>query len=272
MKKVLTTLLSLGLIVMIAAGLGPNAYAKPNDAYLDSFDAEFYAAAYPDVVAALGSTEQALYGHYVKFGKAEGRFPNAQAAIAAAAKTTQGNAKTPAATPTPAPAKAASPNAAFFAPEDVNYLRAAYLAHWGSYEIGKKDEWGEGDPAVGFTRQDYTQLPIYQDTKADILNAVGKRTDYIVVHLPHSFIVNNQADHAYYTNIAKNLLIDMMKSGQIINAQLWIATSDGELHLNTYGLPHSYILLANDRALDKADIAAHPEIKGYYNKGCLSGE
>lgn len=37
------------------------------------FDAEFYAATYPDVVAAFGTDEALLYQHYVTNGKAEGR-------------------------------------------------------------------------------------------------------------------------------------------------------------------------------------------------------
>ncbi|MDE5820640.1 MAG: hypothetical protein K2I07_15170 [Lachnospiraceae bacterium] len=37
------------------------------------FDPAFYAAAYPDVVAVLGSNEAALYQHYVTCGRAEGR-------------------------------------------------------------------------------------------------------------------------------------------------------------------------------------------------------
>ncbi len=37
------------------------------------FDAEFYAATYPDVVAVFGMDEALLYQHYVTNGKAEGR-------------------------------------------------------------------------------------------------------------------------------------------------------------------------------------------------------
>ncbi len=37
------------------------------------FDAEFYAAAYPDVTAEIGTAEADLYQHYVTYGKAEGR-------------------------------------------------------------------------------------------------------------------------------------------------------------------------------------------------------
>ena len=43
------------------------------------FDAAYYAATYPDVAAVLGTEETALYNHYVSYGKAEGRFPNAAA-------------------------------------------------------------------------------------------------------------------------------------------------------------------------------------------------
>ena len=39
----------------------------------DFFDAEFYAANNPDVVAALGTEELALYTHYVMNGRNEGR-------------------------------------------------------------------------------------------------------------------------------------------------------------------------------------------------------
>ena len=37
------------------------------------FDAEYYAQTYPDVVAAMGTDTNALYQHYVTYGKAEGR-------------------------------------------------------------------------------------------------------------------------------------------------------------------------------------------------------
>lgn len=58
------------------------------------FDAEFYAATYPDVVQAFGTDEAALYNHYVAYGKAEGRLPYAAA---------------PAAEPAPAPAVTPNP-------------------------------------------------------------------------------------------------------------------------------------------------------------------
>ena len=39
----------------------------------DLFDADYYAVLYPDVVAAVGDDEVALYNHYVKYGMKEGR-------------------------------------------------------------------------------------------------------------------------------------------------------------------------------------------------------
>lgn len=44
-----------------------------------TFDAEFYAENNPDVTAALGTDEAALYNHYVSYGKTEGRKPYADA-------------------------------------------------------------------------------------------------------------------------------------------------------------------------------------------------
>ena len=54
------------------------------------FDAEFYAAQYPDVVNALGRSEAALYKHYVQYGKAEGRKATADGTTAPQAAAPQG--------------------------------------------------------------------------------------------------------------------------------------------------------------------------------------
>ena len=45
--------------------------------FVTGFDPAYYAAQNPDVVAALGSSYEALYGHYVRHGKSEGRAPYA---------------------------------------------------------------------------------------------------------------------------------------------------------------------------------------------------
>lgn len=57
----------------------------------DWFDAEFYASKNPDVVNAVGNSKEALYDHYVSFGKSEGRMANANdtSAKAEVAQTAQ---------------------------------------------------------------------------------------------------------------------------------------------------------------------------------------
>ena len=67
-KKYLSVLLLVGLLSyslpVIAA---PKIYDNK-----EVFDAEYYAANNPDVVAGLGTAENTLLHHYVDYGKAEG--------------------------------------------------------------------------------------------------------------------------------------------------------------------------------------------------------
>ncbi|MBR1470617.1 MAG: CAP domain-containing protein [Lachnospiraceae bacterium] len=58
------------------------------------FDAAYYAARYPDVVASFGADARVLQWHYLYWGKEEGRFPNVAAesqAVQATAKATAAN-------------------------------------------------------------------------------------------------------------------------------------------------------------------------------------
>jgi hypothetical protein len=73
-KKALT--LTMALTLSLSTGI--TAFATP--AVMDDgsvFDAEYYAQNNPDVVQALGTDVNALYNHYVNFGKTEGRLPYA---------------------------------------------------------------------------------------------------------------------------------------------------------------------------------------------------
>ena len=81
-NKMMRTLLGMGgAVVMLLSGI--NVYAAPKTmADGTVFDAEYYAETYPDVKAAFGNDEAALYNHYVNFGKAEGRQPVAPQAQA----------------------------------------------------------------------------------------------------------------------------------------------------------------------------------------------
>ena len=92
MKK---RLLTLTLAITMLIGSSMTAYAAPKTMPDGTtFDAEYYANTYPDVKAALGTDETALYNHYVTYGKTEGRKPYADAQVAApvVANTSDGKA------------------------------------------------------------------------------------------------------------------------------------------------------------------------------------
>ncbi len=77
-RRIACTLLA---IVLLYADSLPS-YAAPKQMPDGTvFDAEYYAQSNPDVVNALGTTEKALYDHYLKYGKAEGRKPYADATV-----------------------------------------------------------------------------------------------------------------------------------------------------------------------------------------------
>ena len=65
-KRIICTLGITG-IIFVNLALTVNATGK--------FDPNYYAAAYPDVVAVLGTEAQALYNHYLAYGMKEGRLP-----------------------------------------------------------------------------------------------------------------------------------------------------------------------------------------------------
>lgn len=68
------TALTLILTIMLGSAMTVNAkpQSMPDG---QTFDAEYYAQNNPDVVAALGNSEKALYAHYQNYGKKEGRKP-----------------------------------------------------------------------------------------------------------------------------------------------------------------------------------------------------
>lgn len=82
MKRNLKKHVTMAITVAMLLGSALNVNAAPKtmpDGQV--FDVEFYAKNYPDVVAALGTDEAALYNHYVSYGKAEGRKPYADAEV-----------------------------------------------------------------------------------------------------------------------------------------------------------------------------------------------
>lgn len=75
-KKIIVATMVATMAFSIAEGAkivtGP-ARADQEDA--GSFDPVYYAALYPDVATAVGTSPEALYSHYVNFGQKEGRIP-----------------------------------------------------------------------------------------------------------------------------------------------------------------------------------------------------
>lgn len=79
--KIRKILLSLAACIVAALCYSQTALAAPRQmADGNIFDAEYYAAAYPDVAAVFGNDANMLYMHYVLCGQAEGRLPYAPAA------------------------------------------------------------------------------------------------------------------------------------------------------------------------------------------------
>ena len=69
-KRIICTLMA----TVLCLSTGMTALAAP-EIMSDGgvFDAEYYAETYPDVKAAFGDNKEALYNHYLSFGRTEGR-------------------------------------------------------------------------------------------------------------------------------------------------------------------------------------------------------
>ena len=79
-RKIIVAAMAVAMAFTISEGtkmVTSPAHADQEDA--DSFDPLYYAALYPDVAAAVGTSPEALYSHYVNFGQKEGRIPYAGA-------------------------------------------------------------------------------------------------------------------------------------------------------------------------------------------------
>ncbi len=76
MTEIKKVLLNLGAVLILFSSL----IVFSNKAEACDFDAAFYGAMYPDVVAVYGTDPSALYSHYLTFGIHENRFKNAQEA------------------------------------------------------------------------------------------------------------------------------------------------------------------------------------------------
>ena len=82
-KKLMTFFMTLAAIIATGAVKLDAKAAVYSDPDGSTFDAQFYATAYPDVAAVVGTDAKALCMHYITVGRAEGRFPNATIATEA---------------------------------------------------------------------------------------------------------------------------------------------------------------------------------------------
>ena len=80
MKKALKAICTLSIAATLLLSVSLNASAA---GVRDIFDAELYAQTYPDLLAAFGHDEEALYQHYISCGIAEGRTASTVLDIAA---------------------------------------------------------------------------------------------------------------------------------------------------------------------------------------------
>lgn len=75
MEKKLKKLVIATTAAMMILGSTMTVQAQPTAIGDVIFDAEYYAAHNPDVVAVFGTDENVLFQHYIAFGQAEGRLP-----------------------------------------------------------------------------------------------------------------------------------------------------------------------------------------------------
>lgn len=74
MTKCIKTIVSVMVAMVSVLAMGMNAWATPvKMPNGEMFDAEYYAENNPDVTAAVGNSVDALYSHYERYGKKEGR-------------------------------------------------------------------------------------------------------------------------------------------------------------------------------------------------------
>lgn len=71
-----------GLMVALLLSIVFAWTAFPVSSMASGFDPVYYAAKYPDVANAVGTSQKALINHYLTFGIAEGRYQNAQEELA----------------------------------------------------------------------------------------------------------------------------------------------------------------------------------------------
>lgn len=195
------------------------------------FDPVFYANTYPDVKAAFGNDEKALYNHYIKYGKAEGRLGVApQNATQSSPAKTDGSIK----------AQVNALGITYDPSRDARLYSQGYVLHpvsdnWHEFKFEETEtglvskeaqEWNKS--VQGFTRADYTNDPLYLALAKDLVSArskclkvynsgnanVSNMADANVLTYLGSVgdIVIDNMDREYLLNVTSNLSLDYMES------------------------------------------------------------
>ena len=154
------------------------------------FDAEYYAQTYPDVANAVGTDRDALYNHYVSFGKAEGRLACAPTTTIQADKTSTQSKKPLTARTTPMQALVYAGLLPDFMLTDSRPVSSAW-AHYDYIQPRNK----EGDPTVGKSKFEY-------DAYGNLINE--NLQNYSVIDTDGRIVACNDAGWGKYLNCVYN--------------------------------------------------------------------
>ena len=230
------------------------------------FDAEYYAQSNPDVVAILGTDKNALYTHYMTYGKAEGR---------QATEEIQ-NAGT-------------SAGSVLIESGDENYLRMGYLMSGFDYRLTpitenvyyalENGEWVEhreplktprvSDPAADFIRSDWSEDIRYQAIKNEIIQMISKKGAGAEIRgetLSFTQYPRNEEEVKTLQQMLKNLSVDLMKEGILDSCHLSWTSTDGYLRFENWGYEQTVNVFANRNEATTSQYDKHPEIWSYMNK------
>lgn len=210
------------------------------------FDAEYYAQTNPDVVAILGTDKNALYQHYLNFGKAEGRRACAQS-------QNTGDAE----------------GSVLIEPGDENYWRAGYLSVGFNYKLnqGEKEwNWLSDEPAYGYTRQDMRNDPYYQAMRQEILNTLASVEDKnrIRQYSDYTYIYESEEAEHQRRQARFNLAIDLVKEGIVEHCYLMMNPAKGYWVGDFPGNEVVTIYYLNYDSAGTDVFVEHPEVIGYY--------
>ena len=226
-KKIYLALLSgfLGLSSAMTVSASPR--TMPDGTV---FDSEYYAQTNPDVAAAWGTDENALYQHYLTCGKAEGRKPYSDSdANAVPQIQSRVNRLT---TDLPVfPAETTEKNN-LLVPVVLDSTDGQYLCHT---NVVTRTEFGTDG-----SRKDYSNDPIYlavRDYIIEWLTNNGDNPNNRSIDIPIRFISRSLDDVFYFINLAENLEIDLHKSEIGKNKIFFMGTNpaDGKGHFDPFG-------------------------------------